>query len=80
MSNTKPYCIECGCTEDDYLVFDNSRTVQVRFAKSRYGLLCQRHMRNAYQRTTYQRKARRKPQQAQTEHDRLTGQMKMFDS
>jgi len=60
-------------------MFDNDRTVRVKFAKSRYGWLCQRHIQNAYQRTMRQRKARSKRQSAQEEHDRLTGQMKMFD-
>lgn len=81
MTDKKPHCIECGRTEDDVLYFapHMDRPCPVKFTKSRYGLLCQRHMQNAYDRTTRQRKSEAKRLAAQIEDDAATGQKRMFD-
>jgi len=71
-------CIDCGAAEGATLTFDNNRQVRVKFAKSRYGLLCQRCIRNAYARKTTKTKAQRRKI---AEHKRMiedTGQMSMF--
>lgn len=51
-------CIQCGVTEDDVLYFDGrmDRPRPVRLTDSRYGLLCQRHVKNAYARATTRKK------------------------
>ena len=72
-------CIECGVTENDVQYFDGrmDRPRPVKLTKSRYGLLCQRHVKNAYARQMTTKK-RTKRQQEKHEVLLAAGQMDMF--
>jgi len=72
-------CIECGKPAGGSYWSDNgNHEIRVKLTKSRYGLLCQRHVSNAYARQMTKKKTTKR-QDAKRQAIIDSGQLDMFD-